>query len=138
MFEPGKSGNPRGRPKTDAEVKELMAYSRNVLFHAMAKYIAMSSDEIKEVLEHKDQMPQIDLLILSCISGARDRKDIKRLELLFHYILGKPKEVVQHEVEEIRVRLIRASQAEKEGEEANVDSVEDGKAENIGPEASTL
>ena len=65
-------------------------------------------------------------LILSCISGARDRKDIKRLELLFHYILGKPKEVIQHDIEEIRVRLIKASEVG----EADVNSVEDGKAES--------
>lgn len=109
-FEPGKSGNPKGRPHTDAEIKELMGYTRNVLYYAMAKYITMSGEELVEVLKDKEKLPQIDRLIISCIVGARDKKDMKRLELLYYYILGKPKEVVQHDIEEIRVRLIKASE----------------------------
>lgn len=102
--------NPYGRPVVKTELKELMNYTKDVLYNAMAKYFIMTGEDIKKILVDKDKLPQIDLLVLSCIAGARDRKDIKRLEILFHYILGKPKEVVIHEVEEIRIRLIKASE----------------------------
>lgn len=111
QWKPGQSGNPKGAPKTDKDIKELLAYSKNILYNAMCRYMVMDTEEIQEVLKEKEKLPQIDLLVLSCISGARDKKDIKRLEILFHYILGKPKEVVQHEVEEIRIKLIKASEA---------------------------
>jgi hypothetical protein len=95
----------------------------------MAKYFTMTTAEIKQILENKDELPQIDLLVLSCIGGARDRKDVKRLEILFHYILGKPKEIVQHDINEVRIRLIKASE---EADAMEQSETEDNRTESDG------
>lgn len=70
-FIKGSSGNPRGRPKTDEEIKE-----------ALRELVPKSIEVLKEIIENK---------------GARDQDRIRAIEVIFDRVYGRPFQQMQVE-----------------------------------------
>lgn len=70
-FIKGSSGNPRGRPKTDEEIKE-----------ALRELVPKSIEVLKEIIENKT---------------ARDQDRIRAIEVIFDRVYGRPFQQMQVE-----------------------------------------
>lgn len=85
-FKKGVSGNPGGKPKGLLTIE--------VLKKAISKHLALSKDELKEVLNDKDSTA-LDLVVASTISKAIGNGDIAKVEYLFNRALGKVKDTIE-------------------------------------------
>lgn len=91
-WEPGQSGNPRGRPRVPKELKGIKALSPNLLGKLITKYGGMDRDKLR--LKAADpRTPALDLMIISIITKAIKDGDYTRLNFLLDRTIGKVKEV---------------------------------------------
>lgn len=89
-FVKGTSGNPRGRPKSDEEIKE-----------ALKLLVPRAVEVLREIIENP---------------GARDQDRIRAIEVVFDRVFGRPAQEVKLEDIDTTVRII---DADPEGAEYN-------------------
>jgi hypothetical protein len=87
-FEPGKSGNPGGRPALPADLKEAQALTRQEFMRVINKYLQMSPAELVAVLKNP-ATPALHLMVITIIMAAVDKADPIRAEFILIRVLGK-------------------------------------------------
>ena len=93
VFVKGKSGNPNGRAKTPAELKDCTPTEMRLLIWKLWKY---DKFQLKNLLE-RENAQMGELMIASVIAKAVKMGDPVRLEALMSRLVGKVKDVVELE-----------------------------------------
>lgn len=87
-FVPGVSGNPLGRPRVPAELKDLRRLTRSSLEIIINKYIHLSHEELKDKRED-GSLPGIEVAVVSILLIAINKGDQVRLDYLIARLVGK-------------------------------------------------
>ena len=92
-FEPGRSGNPNGRPRLPEDLREARALNKTEFERILNLGIHLTAEELKNRLEAKGT-PTIELMVLKIIAAAVNRGDEKRLGFILDRLIGPvPKSV---------------------------------------------
>lgn len=98
MFKKGKPGNPlSGRKPTSPEMKEARKINKAIFEEILNKYIHVSVYELEEFLKNKRQT-SIDYLVVRILYEAIKKGDQVRLSFILDRLLGKVKDVVDHNI----------------------------------------
>lgn len=96
-FLPGKSGNPKGRPKTREDLKAIRLLSADDSKRLVQKVLDMSAHEIRAMVEDP-LTPALEIMVAKIVIKAIDEGDPARLNFLFDRTVGKVLEKHKHEV----------------------------------------
>lgn len=94
-FKPGESGNPGGRPKLPADVKEAKKLTTNKLILTLNKLLFMTDHEILKVIRDPKAF-KIEKIVARILQKADQQGDASRLNFLLDRTIGKVTEKVQH------------------------------------------
>ena len=93
-FEKGKSGNPGGRTKMPAEVKEARMLNRKTMELALNKFLTWKVSDLVDFVNDRSN-PTMEVIVAKILSEAIKRGDQIRLNFIFDRLIGKVKEEVQ-------------------------------------------
>lgn len=93
-FQPGKSGNPNGRPKVWDGLAGIKPITSDNLKKLITLHFEKTEEELDQIINDKDS-PSIYLLIASSIKKAIEKGDLQRAEYLFMRSLGRVTESVE-------------------------------------------
>lgn len=93
-FEPGKSGNPKGRPRLPEDIKEARALNQIELTRILNKYLYMPIEEIKRELA-KPNTPALEVAVGKVLAAAINKGDQKRLDFILSRTVGSVKKVYE-------------------------------------------
>ena len=83
-FVPGKSGNPKGRPKKVVSRLKIIGYHHEEINNLLSQVCAMTTEDVKKVIDHKDAT----ILELALLKMATNFLKSGRGEFL-DYIMSK-------------------------------------------------
>ena len=84
----GQSGNPEGRRKLPADLRNIAEVTTAELKRIISKHFRMILPEIQKVIDNP-QSTALDLIIASTIKQAIKRGDIQKAEYLFNRCMGR-------------------------------------------------
>ncbi len=93
-FEPGKSGNPNGRPPMPKDVKEARQLTQRELEISLQKYLLMTPEQLKKA-KQDPETTMIDHLIISVMTHGVNKGDQNRVDFLMNRLVGKIKQQVE-------------------------------------------
>lgn len=96
-WKPGQTGNPSGRPKYPADVKEARVMNLAEASRILNKYAYSTVEEIKAAALDP-QTPAIEMMILKVIVECTKTGDHHRLNFLFDRLIGKVTEKIKVEL----------------------------------------
>ena len=108
--------NPLGRPKVPEDIKDARKMNKLEFERLLNKYLSMTAKEINEVLLHPET-PSLDIIVCQVIIKAAARGDYLRLNFLLDRLIGKPKEIIQHEainLDDVPVIILPSNNREKQ------------------------
>lgn len=94
-FEPGKSGNPDGRPPLAPKVRKLKKLNQKEFISLVSKYMRKTFSDL-ETLAQDPETNALDLMVISLITNTIRAGDYNRLNFLLDRTIGKVKE--KHEL----------------------------------------
>jgi hypothetical protein len=100
-FYKGQPGGP-GRPPLPEDIKKARELNKDELTRVLNDFIYLSKGEIEEKILNSST-PMLELLVASILKKGIDFGDHMRLSFLLDRLVGKVKEVVEHEGEGFRV-----------------------------------
>lgn len=95
-FQKGVSGNPKGRPPLPKELNEALRMTRKEFTELLVKYLAYSLEDLKKTQKAKETKA-LDRIVIAVIVNAIAKGDDRRLDFLMNRIIGKVKDVIEHE-----------------------------------------
>lgn len=90
-FEPGKSGNPRGRPCLPDDLHLISKITKTQVEGILSKYLAMSAEDLEIESQRKD-IPAIEAMTAGIAHRAVVNGDTLRADFLLNRLIGKVKE----------------------------------------------
>ena len=99
-FEPGKSGNPNGRPRVSEELKQLRAANRAWAEQLMHDIFEMTQEEVEAKLRSK-KTKGLERILLKIWKHGEQKGDDKRLQFLMDRAIGP---IVQKTETEVNVK----------------------------------
>lgn len=87
-WQPGQSGNIRGRPKLPPELRRMMLNQRELVIASVCKILAMKKNDVLK-LEFSCES-YLEYLIAKVATKAAAESDISRLKYLLEHVIGKP------------------------------------------------
>jgi hypothetical protein len=93
-WQPGQSGNPKGRPKQDPDLISAKKLSRENVERAISKYMRWSYKDIKEMIASKSGTA-LELMIARIIEKTLSGGDHAPLNFLLDRLIGKVKDKVE-------------------------------------------
>lgn len=87
-FKPGQSGNPGGRPKMPADIREARRVTQIELERIINKYTSYTRQEMKDAIADPNTS-MFEIMIASIIGQAAQKGDQTRLEFLLNRMIGK-------------------------------------------------
>jgi hypothetical protein len=98
MFKKGQASNPNsGRKPTSPEMKEARKINRAIFEEVLNKYLYVPVYELEEFLIDKNNL-SLDSLVVSILNEAIKKGDQVRLNFVLDRLLGKVKDVVDHNI----------------------------------------
>ena len=94
-FKPGISGNPGGRKKLPAEVKEAKNLTNNQMILILNKLMFMTDYDVSRVL-NDPKTSKFERIVAKILDKADQQGDSMRLDFLLNRTIGKVTEKVQH------------------------------------------
>lgn len=94
-FKKGSSGNPGGRPKLPADVKEAKNLTQNQMILILNHLMFMTDLQIKSILSDP-KTNKFERIVARILEKADLHGDSTRLEFLLNRTIGKVTEKVQH------------------------------------------
>lgn len=89
-FQKGTSGNPGGKPKLPAGLREVRELTPEELRRLIAKYARMSRADLEVVLADGSPAPMLDMAIAASLQSASSGS-FAHLSFLLDRAIGKPK-----------------------------------------------
>lgn len=89
----GVSGNPNGRKQVHPDLLKYDEFNKEEVRRIISKYATISKNELDAII--LDSTTHVaDLAICTAFRNAIEQGDTSRLEFLFAYSIGKPKEQI--------------------------------------------
>lgn len=109
-FQPGVSGNPKGRPRgIPDELMAIKSLSHLEITKLISKYARMTAPEMEEVIQN-NKLSMLELSFCSMFKKSIELGDFTRISFLLDRCIGKVKEVLEDdETQEERERLKKLS-----------------------------
>lgn len=104
-FKPGQRANPKGRPPTPPEVREVRKLNKHDVELSLTSHLRMTRDQIADVIEDPNAK-MLDVLVASIIAKAVQTGDQQRLDFIFNRTIGKVSD--QIEISDNRMSIMLA------------------------------
>jgi len=102
-FVKGKSGNPKGRPKTPEHMKKAKQMDKLKFQAILQKYIHCNIAELKGIIEKskniKSEVTALELVVIKVLFESIRKGDEKRLGFILDRLIGKVKEEIRVETD---------------------------------------
>lgn len=92
-YKKGVSGNPKGRPKMDPELKALLDVTKTTYRTIAVKYFNMTKKELAGVKQN-DSMTMLEWTFVKCLLKVHDKGDYATLDKMMDRVIGKVKDEV--------------------------------------------
>lgn len=96
-FKPGKSGNPKGRPRKYVSLLKEQGYKISEINDCIQAMMAMTLSELKEVWDNP-QATVLEKTIAAAMKKSIEMGSLYSIETLLDRVYGKPKETVDNTV----------------------------------------
>lgn len=98
LFKPGKSGNPKGRPKKPETILfEIPIITKQEVIDAYNKFMHMPIPELEKYVQNK-QGTAFEYTVARILAMAAVKGDPLRLDFLLNRLIGKVADKIDHSV----------------------------------------
>jgi len=91
-FQPGQSGNPKGKKPVDYDVLTIKLLTAKELALACSVLIYASQDELDRIDRDRSE-PKLHRIISAALNKAHEEGDFSMLNQILDRVIGKPKEL---------------------------------------------
>ena len=94
-FQPGKSGNPAGRPPEPAELKAVRALTKSQLAEIGIMVATGDHDALRAIMEDDGETVLKKMIASVCLKVIH-KGDMNALDVLLNRLIGKVKDEIEH------------------------------------------
>lgn len=117
-FKKGQSGNPKGRPKLDPEVKAIQQFNKDEVSKLLNKYSRMTQKEMLKVYNSEKAM-MIEKWTAKIFIKATVEGDYRAMDYVLNRMVGKVADKMEIEDNSTHSRIMELIKMQKEINEGN-------------------
>lgn len=114
MFKPGEVNNPTGLLPIGKDMVEARKVSRHDFERVAHKYLQMSYKQLTELMEKRQDLPVMDVMVISTMVHAIKEGDPKRFDFILDRTIGQVVRKIRIESQPEAVTQIPIPMSEKE------------------------
>ena len=96
-FQPGKSGNPGGKPKVPDDIAKARKLNQQELERVVNKYLWLDRAALQEAVKDP-ATPMLELMVASIMAQAAQKGDQQRLEFILQRLIGRVTDKIEVKV----------------------------------------